>query len=116
MIANDISNDNFENHHYSSALLRMIKGLEEMILNAPDNAKKEMLVDVLNYSKEVATRIKNNVNSVNYLLVANHELEVTVQSHKLQAAKDKLRIKILEAHLKAALPIEEFNGKLEQLK
>jgi len=116
MIANNISTENFENHHYSSALLRMIKGIEEMILNAPDNAKKEMLTNVLQYSKEVATRIKNNVNSVNYLLVANHELEVTIQSHKLQAIKDKLRIKILEAHLKEALPMEEYNGKLKQLK
>ena len=86
-----------------------------MILSAPDNAKKEMLTNVLQYSKEVAERIKNNVNSVNYLLVANHELEVINQSQKLEIIKKDLRIKIVEAHLKAALPMEEYNGKIEQL-
>ena len=112
----DFAHKNYINLKNSLALINMIDGIEPMILKAPDNDKKEMLLDVIHFSKEVAEGLKTQCNSFSFINTDNSQLEIKLQMEKLKSQKQNIRIKILEAHLKAALPIEEFTNKLEQLK
>lgn len=116
MIANDISNDNYTNLRYSSALINMINGITPMIEIAPNSDKKDMLLDVLRFGKKVAEKVKVNANSVNYLLHDNSVLEIKLEAANINTLKLETKIKILEAHLKAALPMDEFKSKTDKLK
>ena len=86
----DFSYQNYINHKNSAALINMINGIEGMILKAPDSDKKEMLLDVLHFSKEVAEGLKTQCNSFQFINTDNLQLEIKLGMEKTNVLEEKI--------------------------
>jgi hypothetical protein len=85
-----------QNIEKSQIYLSLLNGLEYMIRNAPDNDKKDMLKDVIKFGTELATTLKNNASTNEYLQAQNFKFEGLYEIEKRRVKELELLVKNLK--------------------
>jgi len=85
------------------AYLNMLKGLEMMILKAPNNEKKEMLNDIIKFGKELTESHLVHLNSIQWLQAENTKFEGLYYGEKIDNKKLRIEKGKLESQIKEML-------------
>lgn len=96
-------NDNVKKYCEAVALENMSKGLEKMVKEAPDSEKKEMLLDILKLSKEVANSHKVSQSTIEYLLYQVTAVESLLDMEKLRVKELEIKLEKREEQIKEML-------------
>lgn len=98
-----IYSENVTNSINARALLNMVEGYRLMIINAPDNEKKEMLLDLFKVAEKVANAQLKSTSTIESLLAVgdNNEFKIDV---------------LLRDRKKILLDKEKSEKKFEELK
>ena len=88
----------------------MLSGLNNIILKAPKSEKRSMLIDTTNYGLKVCESFKKHLNSNDYLIAVNNEiefsndsLEIKVKERDTKIIKQSQEIEKLKAQIKSML-------------
>ena len=98
-----LNEQNYINHKNACALIRMCEGIEPMILSAPANDKREMILDVVKFAKIVSQALKVQTNSFSYIQTDNLQLEIKYGIENNENKALKLKIEKLEKQIKELL-------------
>jgi hypothetical protein len=85
------------------AYLKMLEGIEMLMLKTPKSEKKEMLYDIIKHGKKLTKSHQTHLNSIQWLQLENTKLDGMLESQKTYNKKLEIDKKKLEKQIKEML-------------